>query len=417
MNQQSFEAIEKVVKQEWAYLYASLVQWQNDFSLAEDVLQDALLAALENWPKNGIPESPAAWLLTTAKRKALDRLRRQANFDKKSDEQAILADAPDTMGSEETMHSISDSRLRLIFTCCHPALAESAQIALTLRTIGGLTTREIAAAFLIPEKTMQQRLVRAKNKISKAGIPFAIPDADLWQERLSAVLGVVYLIFNEGYNASHSETLVRRELSEEAIFLGRMLHELMPDSAETSGLLSLMLLHDARSNTRTSPSNTYITLKDQDRNLWDEKKIFEGKALLQTVLTRGQLGAYQIQAAISAVHTDAKTFDDTDWQQIWFLYNRLYALTPSPVVFLNAAVAQSYAQNVEAALHTLQSLEDDAEIHIYQPYHATLADLYSRAEQFTKASQHYHNAIELSKNKVERAFLAEQLRRLTQKLT
>lgn len=417
MNQQSFEAIEKVVKQEWAFLYASLVQWQNDFSLAEDVLQDALLAALENWPKTGIPESPAAWLLTTAKRKALDRLRRQANFDKKSDEQAILRDAQGTMWSEDTMHSISDSRLRLIFTCCHPALAESAQIALTLRTIGGLKTREIAAAFLIPEKTMQQRLVRAKNKISKAGIPFAIPDADLWQERLNAVLGVIYLIFNEGYNASHSETLVRRELSEEALFLGRMLHELIPDSTETSGLLSLMLLHDARSNARTSTSNAYITLKDQDRNLWDKKKIIEGKALLQTVLTKGQLGVYQIQAAISAIHIDAKTFCDTDWQQIWFLYNRLYALTPSPVVFLNAAVAQSYALNAKAALETLRPLEDQPEIHNYQPYHATLADLYSRVEQLTKASKHYHKAIELSENKVEREFLFEQLRRLKEKLS
>ncbi len=298
--------------------------------------------------------------------------------------------------------------LRLIFTCCHPALAEPAQIALTLRTIGGLTTREIAAAFLLPEKTMQQRLVRAKHKISKAGIPFVIPDADLWPERLNSVLSVVYLIFNEGYNASNSETLIRHELTEEALFLGRMLHELIPDSSETSGLLALMLLHDARYD----PAVGYVTLQEQDRTLWNKEKIIKGSSLLKSTLKKGQIGAYQLQAAISAVHNEANTFEATDWQQIWFLYNRLYALNPSTVILLNAAVAQSYAENPKTALVTLKPLIDKPEIQNYQPYHATLADLFKRDEQLAKASTHYKKAIELSDNKVEIKFLQECLTNL-----
>ena len=413
MNDDATRVVEQTIRQHWGYLYATLVKQLNDFELAEDVLQDATLKALESWPKTGTPDSPRAWLLRTAKNKAIDRLRRSTNFESKQDSLVYLLEQQSghSQQSPEALMDqvIEDDRLRLIFTCCHPALNEPARIALTLRTLGGLSVPEIAHAFLVPETTLAQRLVRAKTKIRKAGIPYKVPEASQWPERIDSVLAVIYLIFNEGHSASDGDTLLRHDLCEEAILLADMLNQLIPQQPEVMGLLALLLLHDSRRNARVNAQQQYQSLEQQNRELWDQNKIQRGSDLIKKALSMGNLGAYQLQAAISAVHAEAETFDSTDWTQIRLLYNRLYALSPTPVVQLNAIVALSYEQSAEVALNNMKKIDFTA-LQNYQPYHAARADLLRRTEQLVAAAQAYRDAIRYSKNKQESEFLTNQLR-------
>jgi RNA polymerase sigma-70 factor (ECF subfamily) len=351
-------AIERIVREEWGRLMAALMGPLRDLQLAEDVLQDACLAALRRWPGDGMPVRPRAWLLRAARNKAIDHFRRAANFKVKQSELAILAALerqaePEEM-NEATQNTIADDRLRLIFTCCHPALAEPARIALTLRTIAGLTTAEIARAFLVPESTMAQRLVRAKRKIKAANIPYRVPPPDLWPERLNSVLAVIYLVFNEGYAATSGGEPLRAALCEEAIRLGRILLDLAPEEAEALGLLALMLLHDSRRPARTDRAGDLVTLERQDRGLWNKDRIERGRGLLRQATERGPAGPYQIQAAISAVHAAAADHDGTDWREITLLYGRLNELHPSPVIALNGAVALSFAEGAEAGLAAMR---------------------------------------------------------------
>ena len=414
MGQQSQGAIEKIVeqtaRQHWGRIYASLVKYLNDFDLAEEALQEALVSALEHWPGTGIPNAPDAWLQQVARRKAIDRIRRRNTLDKKQAELKILGELEQQEEQVVEEHAIADERLRLIFTCCHPALAQSTRVALTLRTIGGLTSSEIARAFLLPETTLAQRLVRAKRKIKAANIPYKVPDLEHWEERLGSVLAVIYLIFNEGYSATSGTTLVREELTTEAIRLGRMLVELIPSEPEVDGLLALMLLHNARSNTRVDSSGAFVSLEQQNRQQWSRDKIELGLHYLNRALSAARPGAYQIQAAISAIHAEATTYADTDWHQITLLYERLYQLQPSPVIKLNAIVAASFYRGAEAGLTALQELLEQKELASYQPLHAAHADMLKRAGRIKEAIEAYNNAIKYSGNAVERHFLEQRQR-------
>jgi RNA polymerase sigma-70 factor (ECF subfamily) len=389
--------IERVFRQEHGRAVAVLVRRFGDIDVAEEAVQDAFAEAVRRWPSAGLPPSPAGWIITTARNRAIDRLRREAAREHKH-AQAALAHAPDEPVEEGP---VQDDRLRLIFTCCHPALAVPAQVALTLRLLGGLTTTEIAHAFLVPEPTMAQRLVRAKGKIRDAGIPYRVPaEADL-PERLRAVLAVVYLIFNEGYAASSGERLVREDLCAEAIRLGRLLAELMPDEPEAMGLLALMLLISARRASRTTPGGDLVPLAEQDRSLWDRSLIAEGQALVRRCLRLGRPGPYQIQAAINAVHSDAPRADATDWAQIVALYDQLMAIAPSPVVALNRAVAVAEVEGPETAL----ALVDELDLDGYHLFHAIRADLLRRLGREPEAAAAYEAAIGLTDNAAERAFL------------
>jgi RNA polymerase sigma-70 factor, ECF subfamily len=386
-----------VFRQEHGRAVAVLVRRFGDIDVAEEAVQDAFAEAVRRWPSAGLPPSPAGWIITTARNRAIDRLRREAAREHKH-AQAALAHAPDDPVEEGP---VQDDRLRLIFTCCHPALAVPAQVALTLRLLGGLTTTEIAHAFLVPEPTMAQRLVRAKGKIRDAGIPYRVPaEADL-PERLRAVLAVVYLIFNEGYAASSGERLVREDLCAEAIRLGRLLAELMPDEPEAMGLLALMLLISARRASRTTPGGDLVPLAEQDRSLWDRSLIAEGQALVRRCLRLGRPGPYQIQAAINAVHSDAPRADATDWAQIVALYDQLMAIAPSPVVALNRAVAVAEVEGPETAL----ALVDELDLDGYHLFHAIRADLLRRLGREPEAAAAYEAAIGLTDNAAERAFL------------
>jgi RNA polymerase sigma-70 factor (ECF subfamily) len=393
--------IDRVFREEYGRAVAVLVRAFGDIDIAEEAVQDAFTAAVRRWPDTGLPPSPAGWIITTARNRAVDRLRREASRADRHAQAALLhvQDEPVDEGP------VRDDRLRLIFTCCHPALAPAARVALTLRLLGGLTTAEIARAFLVPEPTMAQRLVRAKGKIRDAGIPYRIPtDADL-PERLRAVLAVVYLIFNEGYTASSGDRLVREDLCAEAIRLGRLLAELMPGEPEVLGLLALMLLIHSRRATRTTPDGDLVRLAEQDRERWDRALIAEGQELVRLCLRRNEPGPYQIQAAINAVHSDAPT----DWKQVLQLYDQLLAIAPTPVVALNRAVAVAEVDGPEAALTLLDGLDLDG----FHLFHAIRADLLRRLGRTREAAEAYDAALARTANAAERDFLGRSRRALT----
>ena len=411
------DIVDRVFREEQGRAVATLIRVTGDFDLAEEAVQDAFISALEVWPLRGVPTNPGAWITTTARNRAIDRLRRRKRLLEKTEmlgrETAIESEleAIDPGPSEDTMQ-IADDRLRLIFTCCHPALAMDARVALTLRTLGGLTTPEIARAFLVPEPTLAQRLVRAKRKIRDAGIPYRVPPAELLPERLDGVLRVLYLVFNEGYTASSGDSLIRRELCAEAIRLARVVVSLLPDEPEARGLLALMLLHDARRDARVGPAGELILLDDQDRGRWDAARIAEGRALVAAALGEGRPGPYQLQAAIAALHDEATDPADTDRQQIATLYRALHALTPTPVVELNLAAAVAMADGPAVGLAMMDGLAAGGELDGYPYLHAARADLLRRLGRWTEAETAYRRALELTTNGPERAFIGGRIREI-----
>jgi RNA polymerase sigma-70 factor, ECF subfamily len=400
-------AVAEAFEQEWGKVVATLIRMTGDWDLAEECTQDAFTTALTRWASDGVPDRPGAWLTTTARNRALDRLRRSKTEAAKLQEVAVLSgpEEPAPWGDS----GVTDDRLRLMFTCCHPALTLEARVALTLRTLAGLTTAEIARAFLVPEATMAKRLTRAKHKIRDAGIPYRVPPAHLLPERTSGLLGVLYLLFNEGYSASAGEDLLRRDLSAEAIRLGRLLAQLMPDEPEVTGLLALMLLQDARSAARLDDAGELVSLEDQERSRWDGAMISEGISLLEAALRRQRAGPYQLQAAIAACHAEAASSVDTDWAQIAMLYGELRRIVPSAVIELNRAVAVAMADSFEAGLALVDELAASGQLTGYYLLPATRADLLRRMERKTEAAASYREALELAPTEPERRYLARRL--------
>jgi RNA polymerase sigma-70 factor, ECF subfamily len=405
------DAVARAFRDERAIVLATLIRQVGNFQLAEDAVQDAFEAAVTAWRRDGVPANPGAWITTAARRRAIDRLRRNRSVADRAERLAELTrlEAQDEEPSMDDESMIVDDRLRLVFTCCHPALEMPARVALTLRALGGMTTGEIARAFLVAEPTMGKRIVRAKRKIADARIPYRVPADEELPDRLRGVLQVVYLIFNEGYAATEGDRLVREELCDEAIRLGELLTRLMPDDAEVWGLSALMLLHDARRAARVDPSGQYVALDAQDRSLWDQDRIQEGLAKLERAVRLRRPGEYQLQAAITALQVQAPDAEATDWAQIAELYGALASLNPSPVVELNRAVAVGMAFGAAAGLDVLEPLLGDQALERYQPLYAAHAELLGRAGDAEGAARAYERAIELSANAVERAELERRL--------
>jgi RNA polymerase sigma-70 factor (ECF subfamily) len=409
LTDQAADAVARAFRDERAAVLATLIRHVGDFQLAEDAVQDAYAAALTTWPRDGVPTNPGAWLTVTARRRAIDRLRRDRSVADRAERLAELVRVDRQEHPVVTDESaIVDDRLRLIFTCCHPALDVSARVALTLRALGGLTTGEIARAFLVAEPTLGKRIVRAKRKIADARIPYEVPRDEELPDRLRGVLRVVYLIFNEGYSATEGDHLVREELCNEAIRLGLLLSRLMPDSAEVWGLLALMLLHDSRRAARVDEHGGYLAIGEQDRSRWDQARIREGHRALERSVRLRSPGQYQLQAAIAALEIE----EEPDWPQIADLYGALARLTPTAVVELNRAVAVGFADGPQAGLALLEPLLEDRALERYQPLHAAHAELLRRAGDREGAARAYKNAIELSTNTVERGELGRRLRDL-----
>ena len=404
--------IEQVFREEYGRIIATLIRIAGSFDLAEEALQEAFIAAVSKWELEGSPDNPGAWLTTVAHRKLLDALRRDKTRTDKQAELTYEATRLQPYVEPELFEDVveySDDRLRLIFTCCHPSLTREAQVALTLRTLGGLTTTEIAHAFLVPEATLAQRLVRAKQKIRLAGIPYEIPSLERIADRLAAVQAVIYLIFNEGYAASAGQSLIRNDLCAEAIRLGRVLCELLPDEPENLGLLALMLLQDSRREARVNKQGELVTLEEQDRSRWNVFEIEEGVDLVQKALRLRRVGSYQLQAAIAAVHAEAKAADETDWRQIVALYEELMRITSSPIVALNHAAAVAMAEGFERGLALIDAIGADGALPNYYLFHASRADLLRRLHRFDEARTAYETALVLTTNQVEQQYIRRRL--------
>jgi RNA polymerase sigma-70 factor (ECF subfamily) len=410
------EILEQIFREEYGRIIATLIRLSGSFDLAEESLQEAFASASANWEKEGAPRNPGAWLTTVAHRKLLDAVRREKT---RAEKQPALEYESERLQSYDQPRLLEESveypddRLRLIFTCCHPSLSREAQVALTLRTLGGLTTTEVARAFLVPEPTLAQRLVRAKNKIRVARIPYEVPSLELLGERLSAVQTVIYLIFNEGYSATVGESLVRRDLCAEAIRLARVLCDLLPTEPESSGLLALMLLQDSRREARMNEHGEIVILEDQDRSRWDHKEIEEGLGLVETALRLGRVGNYQLQAAIAAVHAEAKTADETDWPQIVALYKELMRINSSPIVALNHAAAVAMSEGLERGLSLLEEAGASGELDHYYLFHASRADLLRRLNRLQEAATAYTRALSLATNEVEQQYIRKRLIEVT----